>query len=143
MKTVISIQSVHKTTKFSHSPQKISWILTYLLTLMIIFTYSSGSKPGVRTPPGVRDKSLGVRQIRILIENVLKCLITIHLGVCEFSFFMLGGTRSEKGLEPLGLFHSLILNICAILQKGKMGQIIYPCFSLVNARRRWNNNKLF
>ena len=62
---------------------------------------TSGSQPGVRVPPGVREKYQGVRQFRILIENVLKCLIKIHYGVREFSFFVLGGTRSEKGWEPL------------------------------------------
>ena len=51
--------------------------------------------------PGVREKYQGVRQFRILIENVLKCLIKIHYGVREFPFFVLGGTRSEKGWEPL------------------------------------------
>ena len=54
-------------------------------------TYISGSQPGFRVPPGVREKSQGVRQFEVFVENVLK--MPYHN--------LLGGTRAEKGWEPL------------------------------------------
>ena len=64
---------------------------------MYNFTYS---KPVVPNPGYMRNLK-GVRQFKIFVDNVLKWLITTHQGVHEFYFFMLGGTRAEKGWEPL------------------------------------------
>ena len=61
--------------------------------------HSTASRAEVPNLGYVRNQ--GGRQFKILIENVLECLITIHYGVREFSFFMPWGARSEKGWVPL------------------------------------------
>ena len=59
--------------------------------------YSSGSQPGVRGPPLVRDQFEGVRQKL----KVVNAPLISYQGVGEFHFFLFIGTTAEKGLEPL------------------------------------------
>ena len=43
-----------------------------IITLLPLMLYISGSQPGVRAPPGVREKSRGLRQIFIILILIMK-----------------------------------------------------------------------
>ncbi len=62
--------------------------------------YCSGTQPGVRVPPGVRETSQGVHQIiislRITLRISMKQFNRTHNGVCEFYFFSLGVREQKK-----------------------------------------------
>jgi len=52
---------------------KMQMYLAY--SLFVIFVYISGSQPGVRVPPGVRERTLGVHQILLTLKLIFNITI--------------------------------------------------------------------
>ena len=71
--------------------------------------YVSGSQPGVRVPPWVREKSLRVRQIFIKLRFTLKLYhkkpFRYLLRGTRVFFFLLSGTLAKKRLRTAPLVY--------------------------------------
>jgi len=78
--------------------------------------YISGSQPGVRVPPGVREKPRGVRQIFISLRLLMKKTEVVSKKIQRgfpklVFFFLLRGARTKKGWEQLLYIIGAFLNL--------------------------------
>jgi len=118
--------------------------------------YNSGSQPGVRGFPRVREISRGVRQIFIslrLLKSKTEIVSKILKRGTRVFYFLLRGTQAKKGLEPL-VYSTEGLNtirLFSTINKYKLTlmrvrQFLFFCLNVISQKlgtaTMWNSNLL-